>query len=110
MGNWLGVIRRKYFFPPAILIDWPIFSEKPVGKMEKENAMPHLELFSPERIIGMFRGLHRNGLEFDAEIVLPYRAEFSQIPLYGQFVLVQLGRANEALLARVVALHPGGRA
>ncbi len=78
--------------------------------MEKENAMPHLELFAPERIIGMFRGFHRNGLEFDAEIVLPYRAEFSQIPLYGQFVLVQLGRANEALLARVVALHPGGRA
>src|SRR6266487_1834144 len=70
--------------------------------------MSHLKLFAPERIIGIFCGFRRNGLEFDADIVLPYREEFSQIPLHGQFLLIQLGSGDEAMLSRIISLRPRG--
>ncbi|HET8841054.1 MAG TPA: hypothetical protein VFN35_06270, partial [Ktedonobacteraceae bacterium] len=70
--------------------------------------MSHFELFASEQIIGIFCGFHRNGLEFDAKIVVLYRKEFSQIALHGQFLLIQLGTNDEALLGRIIALRPCG--
>jgi hypothetical protein len=71
--------------------------------------MSHLELFAPERVIGIFCSFRKNGLEFEAEILLPYWDALPQIPLHGQFILMQLRRADEALLGRIVSLRPCGR-
>lgn len=63
--------------------------------------MPSFNLFPHERIIGVFRGFSEGGLEFHAQLVLPYRSDFQNIPMHGQFVLVQLETAEEAVLDRI---------
>ncbi len=72
-------------------------------------TMSELELFPAEQIIGVFRGFREGGLEFHADLVLPYRSEFQSIPMHGQFVLVQLETPDEAVLGRITSLSSAGR-
>lgn len=67
------------------------------------------KLFPPEQIVGVFRGFREGGLEFHAELVLPYRIQFQNIPMHGQFLLVQLETPDEAVLGRISALSAEGR-
>lgn len=71
--------------------------------------MPTLELFPHNQIIGVFRGFTQGGLEFHADLVLPYQNHFQNIPMHGQFVLVQLETPEEAVLGRITALSSAGR-
>lgn len=71
--------------------------------------MKRLELFPREEIIGVFRGFREGGLEFHADLVLPYRNDFQSRPMHGQFLLVQLETPDEAVLGRIVALATEGR-
>jgi len=71
--------------------------------------MTNLELFSKNEIIGVFRGFSKGGLEFHADLILPYRSEFQSIPMHGQFLLVQLETPNEAVLGRITSLSSAGR-
>src|SRR5690606_2487702 len=71
--------------------------------------MPSFNLFPHERIIGVFRGFSEGGLEFHAQLVLPYRSDFQNIPMHGQFVLVQLETAEEAVLGRITSLSSSGK-
>src|SRR5512139_2531370 len=71
--------------------------------------MSKLHLFPSDRIIGVFRGFSKGGLEFHADLVLPYRNEFQSIPMHGQFLLVQLESPDEAVLGRITTFHPEGR-
>jgi hypothetical protein len=66
-----------------------------------------LKLF--ENTIGIFRGFSEGGLEFHADLVLPYRNEFQNYPMHGQFVFVQLETENEAVLGRVASIASEGR-
>src|SRR5687767_2293760 len=66
-------------------------------------------LFPRDKVVGTFRGFSQGGLEFHAEIVLPYRSEFQSTPMHGQFLLVQLAHENEAVLGRITSLHSDGR-
>lgn len=66
-------------------------------------------LFPEEQIVGVFRGFTDAGLEFHADLALPYRNEFQSIPMHGQFVLVQLETPQEAVLGRITALSSEGR-
>src|SRR5713226_7787811 len=68
-----------------------------------------MTLFEKSQIVGTFLGFSEGGLEFHADLVLPYRNEFQSSPMHGQFVLVQLEHENEAVLGRVASLSSDGR-
>ena len=71
--------------------------------------MPSIELFPRQNIVGIFRGFREGGLEFHADLVLPYRNDFQSIPMHGQFLLVQLETPNEAVLGRIASLASDGK-
>lgn len=71
--------------------------------------MPVLDLFPRNQIVGIFRGFQEGGLEFHADLVLPYRNEFQSIPMHGQFLLVQLETPDEAVLGRIASFSSEGK-
>ncbi|MDQ6693468.1 MAG: DUF87 domain-containing protein [Chloroflexota bacterium] len=71
--------------------------------------MTSLALFPQEKIVGVFRGFQEGGLEFHANLVLPYRPEFQRIPMHGQFLLVQLETPDEAVLGRIASFSSEGK-
>ncbi|MFC1869842.1 ATP-binding protein [Chloroflexota bacterium] len=71
--------------------------------------MPTGKLFNQRDIVGIFRGFREGGLEFHADIVLPYRSDFQRIPMHGQFVLVQLESQDEAVMGRITSFSSQGR-
>jgi hypothetical protein len=71
--------------------------------------MPSLALFPREQVVGVFRGFSKGGLEFHADLVLPYRSDFQRIPMHGQFLLVQLESPDDAVLGRITALSSSGK-
>ena len=71
--------------------------------------MTRFELFPSDRIVGVFRGFREGGMEFHADLALPYRHEFQSIPMHGQFLLVQLETPDEAVLGRIASLSSEGK-
>jgi hypothetical protein len=71
--------------------------------------MPNFELFPREEIVGVFRGFREGGMEFHADLVLPYRSDFQSRPMHGQFLLVQLETPDEAVLGRIASLSSEGK-
>lgn len=68
-----------------------------------------LELFPSRQVVGVFRGFREGGLEFHADLALPYRSDFQRIPMHGQFVLVQLETPEEAVLGRIASFASEGK-
>jgi len=68
-----------------------------------------LELFPRHEIVGVFRGFQEGGLEFHADLTIPYRPRLHNVPMHGQFVLVQLENPEEAVLGRIKSLSAEGR-
>ncbi len=68
-----------------------------------------MKLFDEENKVGIFKGFSEGGLEFHADLVLPYKSNFQSIPMHGQFLLVQLEDENEAVLGRITSLSAQGR-
>ena len=68
-----------------------------------------LHLFPRDEVVGVFRGFQQGGLEFHADLVLPYRNEFQNIPMHGQFLLVQLETPGEAVLGRITSFSSDGK-
>jgi hypothetical protein len=68
-----------------------------------------MELFPHGHAVGMFRGASGAGMEFHADLTLPYKDEYHAIPMHGQFVLVELASPQEAVLGRVTAVSAQGR-
>src|SRR2546428_4482303 len=63
-------------------------------------------------VIGVFKGFIESGLEFKADLVVPYQSEFT--PLLGSFLVVEVSK-QRYLLGRITRFHPvglmaGGRA
>lgn len=71
--------------------------------------MADIQLFPREKVVGIFRGFQQGGMEFHADLVLPYRNEFQNIPMYGQFLLVQLETPDEAVLGRIASFSSEGK-
>jgi hypothetical protein len=71
--------------------------------------MADLNLFPDDQIVGIFRGFREGGMEFHADLALPYRTEFHNTPMHGQFLLVQLETPDEAVLGRITSLSSEGR-
>jgi hypothetical protein len=68
-----------------------------------------MKLFPKEQVIGIFRGFKQGGLEFHAELILPYNNGFQSAPMHGQFLLVQLETENEGVLGRITSISSEGR-
>ncbi len=68
-----------------------------------------MKLFTRETTVGIFRGFSEGGLEFHADLVLPYRNEFQCTPMHGQFLVVQLEDEDEAVLGRITSISSQGR-
>ena len=68
-----------------------------------------MTLFERNHVVGVFRGFSEGGMEFHADIVMPYRDEFQAIPMHGQFVLVQLEHEQEAVFGRMTSIAAQGR-
>ena len=68
-----------------------------------------MELFPSQHIVGVFRGFREGGLEFHAELVLPYHSDLRNAPMHGQFLLVQLETADEAVLGRITSFASEGK-
>ena len=66
-------------------------------------------LFPPERLVGVFKSFSDGGLEFQADLVLPYKSKFQESPMHGQFLLVQLTTEAEAVLGRITMVESRGR-
>jgi hypothetical protein len=71
--------------------------------------MGEIQLFPRDKIVGIFRGFQQGGMEFHADLVLPYRNEFQNIPMHGQFLLVQLETPDEAVLGRIASFSSEGK-
>jgi len=67
-----------------------------------------IELFPRQEVVGVFRGFREGGLEFHADLTLPYRAKLHNVPMHGQFLLVQLENPDEAVLGRICSLSAEG--
>jgi uncharacterized protein len=71
--------------------------------------MPDLDLFPRSEVVGVFRGFREGGMEFHADLVLPYRSDFQSKPMHGQFVLVQLETPEEGVLGRIASFSSEGK-
>ncbi|MCS6888927.1 ATP-binding protein [Chloroflexus sp.] len=71
--------------------------------------MVDIQLFPKDRVVGIFRGFQQGGLEFHADLVLPYRNDLQNIPMHGQFLLVQLETPDEAVLGRITSFSSEGK-
>lgn len=68
-----------------------------------------MQLFPRDRRDGVFRGFQQGGLEFHADLALPYRNELQNVPMHGQFLLVQLENEDEAVLGRIASFSSDGK-
>ena len=68
-----------------------------------------LQLFPKERRDGVFRGFQQGGLEFHADLALPYQNDLQNVPMHGQFLLVQLENEDEAVLGRIASFSSDGK-
>jgi hypothetical protein len=68
-----------------------------------------MHLFPEDRKIGVFRGFREGGLEFHADIALPYSAHMHQRPMHGSFILVRLEHEDEAVLGRITSFSSDGK-
>jgi len=71
--------------------------------------MTEIQLFLREHVVGIFRGFQQGGMEFHADLVLPYQSKLQNIPMHGQFLLVQLETPDEAVLGRITSLSSEGK-
>src|SRR5215471_8660362 len=71
--------------------------------------MSGFALFPRDKVVGIFRGFQQGGLEFHADLVLPYRNDFQNIPMHGQFILVQLETPDEAVMGRIASFSSEGK-
>jgi len=66
-------------------------------------------LFEKAQVVGSFLGFSEGGLEFHADLILPYRDYFQSSPMHGQFVLVALENDAEAIVGRITTISAQGR-
>jgi len=68
-----------------------------------------MTLFEKGQVVGTFLGFSEGGLEFHADLILPYQNYFQSSPMHGQFVLVALENDAEAILGRITTISAQGR-
>lgn len=67
------------------------------------------ELFADPYVVGVFRGFREGGMEFHADLALPYRSDFQSKPMHGAMLVVQLETPDEAVLGRITSFASEGK-
>jgi uncharacterized protein len=67
-----------------------------------------MNLFPKHQKVGVFRGYREGGLEFHADLAIPYKQHLQNVPMHGQFLLVQLENQEEAVLGRITSMRAEG--
>ena len=68
-----------------------------------------MNLFPKNQKVGVFRGYREGGLEFHADLAIPYKQNLQNVPMHGQFLLVQLENEEEAVLGRITSMRAEGQ-
>lgn len=66
-------------------------------------------LFNHDDSIGVFKGFVEGGMEFHADLVLPYAGKLNNLPMHGMYLLIQLENLNEAVLGRITTISSDGK-
>lgn len=66
-------------------------------------------LFNDEDAAGVFRGFVEGGMEFHADLVLPYKGSMNDRPMHGSYLLIQLENPYEAVLGRITSIFSDGK-
>lgn len=66
-------------------------------------------LFNNEDAAGVFRGFVEGGMEFHADLVLPYNNTMNDHPMHGMYLLIQLENPYEAVLGRITSIFSDGK-
>lgn len=66
-------------------------------------------LFNNEGAAGVFKGFVDGGMEFHADIVLPYDGSINDRPMHGAYLLIQLETPNESVLGRITTVSSEGK-
>ena len=66
-------------------------------------------LFDKEEAAGVFRGFVEGGMEFHADLVLPYKSSMNDRPMHGMYLLIQLENPYEAVLGRITSIFSDGK-
>ena len=66
-------------------------------------------LFDNSESIGVFKGFVEGGMEFHADLALPYRRNMNNRPMHGMYLLIQLENPFEAVLGRITSVASQGK-
>src|SRR5262245_34590173 len=77
-------------------------------KDDMDESCP-MKLFPDDKQVGVFRGFREGGLEFHADIALPYHSDMHHRPMHGSFILVRLENEDEAALGRIASFSSDGK-
>lgn len=66
-------------------------------------------LFDTNESIGVFKGFVEGGMEFHADLVLPYKKNMTNRPMHGMYLLIQLENPYEAVLGRITSVASQGK-
>lgn len=66
-------------------------------------------LFDDKDAVGVFKGFVEGGMEFHADLVLPYKGSMNDRPMHGAYLLIQLENPDEAVLGRITSIASDGK-
>lgn len=66
-------------------------------------------LFNDDESVGVFKGFVEGGMEFHADLVLPYAGKLNNRPMHGMYLLIQLENLDEAVLGRITTISSDGK-
>ena len=66
-------------------------------------------LFDENESIGVFKGFTEGGMEFHADLALPYKRMMNNRPMHGMYLLIQLENPYEAVLGRITSVASQGK-
>ena len=66
-------------------------------------------LFQGGDAVGVFKGFVEGGMEFHADLVLPYIGKLNDMPMHGMYLLIQLESQDEAVLGRITSVFSDGK-
>ena len=66
-------------------------------------------LLDSRESIGVFKGFKEGGMEFHADLAIPYSGNLNNVPMHGRFILIQLENEEEAILGRITSISSDGK-
>ncbi len=71
--------------------------------------MTVFSLFEGTEPVGVFKGFVEGGMEFHADLALPYKRMMNNHAMHGMYLLIQLETPSEAILGRITSIASQGK-